>query len=123
MADPVHIAFKLFYIGALIGNPPVVGGTKLAPASNGGNIAYTFTLPAQPCDSATCEQEIVQIDKNPESCWIYNDISLESVEEAPKFFFVPDSTDEMLEVRTLGNVNGRIFVFRARVSSRCAPTS
>jgi hypothetical protein len=124
VADPVQIASKFFYIGALIANPPIVGGTTLVPASNNnGNIAYVFTQPTEPCDGAKCEQEIFRIDKNPDSCWIYDDISLDNVEQAPGFFFRPAQTDETLELRSLGNVNGRVFVFRARVSLRCAPTS
>jgi hypothetical protein len=51
MADPVQIASKFFYVGALIANPPIVGGTTLVPASNNnGNIAYVFT---QPTDRVT----------------------------------------------------------------------
>jgi hypothetical protein len=123
MADPVQMASKLVYIGAaLIANPPIVGGTTLDPASFNGDIAYVFTQPAQPCDDARCEQRIFRIDKNLESCWIYDDVSLENVEQVPGFYFRPDSTDHKLEVRSLGNVNGLVFAFRARVSSRCNPT-
>jgi hypothetical protein len=124
VADPVNVAFKFFYVGLLIVNPPIIGGRTLVPAPDtNGNIAYTFTQPAEPCDGLKCKQEIFRIDKNPDSCWIYEDISLENVEQAPGFYFVPVQTSEALRLHSLGNVNGRVFTFRARVSSRCAPTS
>ncbi|MEP6839891.1 MAG: hypothetical protein ABJA75_17675 [Bradyrhizobium sp.] len=121
VADPVT-AFKLFYVGALIANPPIVGGRSLTPDING-NIAYTFTQPSQPCDGPTCRQEIFRIDKNPESCWVYDNISIENVEEVPKFFYAPGLASDTVQINSLGNVNGIVFIFRARVSSRCSATS
>ena len=110
MADPVHTATMFLYVGSLIVNPPIIGGRSLvaAPDTNG-NIAYTFTQPAEPCDGLKCEQEIFRIDKNPESCWIYQDISVENVKQAPGFFFHPVQTPEALTLGSLGNVNGRVF--------------
>jgi hypothetical protein len=112
MADPVLMSFKYFYVGTLIANPPIVGGTTLvrAPDTNR-NITYTFTQPAEPCDGAKCEQEILRIDKNPDFCWTYDHVSLENVEQAPGFFFRPVLTGETLKLHSLGNVDGRVFIF------------
>jgi len=68
VAGVANVSVKFFYLGSLIANPPIVAGTTLAPTVTG-EIVYRFTQPAQACDSKTCEQEILQIDKNPESCW------------------------------------------------------
>jgi hypothetical protein len=126
MSNPVTVARRLlvFAGAALIVNPPIVGGRTVAPAPDaGGNIAYTFTQPAQPCGAPACEQEILRIDINPDSCWIYEDIRLDNVEAVPEFFYKPILTSEALRVSSLGNVNGHVFVFRAHVTSRCAPSS
>lgn len=123
MADPVPMFSTIFYVGVLIANPPIVGGTKLVPSGNDASIVYVFTQPATPCDAVKCEQEILRIEKNSDSCWVWDDISLDNVDLVPGFFFVPADTDRMLTFGSLGNVNGRRFVFRARVTSRCGPTS
>ena len=125
MSDAANAAFAFFYIGSLIVNPPIVGGRTLqaAPDSNG-KITYTFRQPVTPCADPKCSQEIFRIERNPDSCWIYEDISLDDFEHPPPgFFYRPVLTPEALTLYSLGNVNGRVFVFRARVSSRCAPSS
>lgn len=123
MADPVT-TFKLFYIGVLIANPPIVGGRTLAPPTEASSdITYTFTQPAEPCEGSACRPDIFRFDKNPDSCWVYDNVSLENVEEVPKFFYRPVDTSEALLIGALGSVNGYVFVFRAHVSSRCGPTS
>jgi hypothetical protein len=125
MADPVHGFIQFLYVGAaLIANPPIVGGHTLGPVPDAnGMIAYAFTQPAQPCDGAKCEQEFFRLDLNPQSCWSYNDVSLENVEEAHGFVILPNLTSETLRVYTVGNAAGHLFVFRAHVSPRCALTS
>jgi len=122
VAGVANVSVKFFYLGSLIANPPIVAGTTLAPTVTG-EIVYRFTQPGQACDSKTCEQEILQIDKNPESCWVYENVSLDNLEQSPKFFFRPVVTDDMVKLRSLGNINGYVFEFRARVTSRCGPTS
>jgi hypothetical protein len=119
------MAVGFLYAGAaLIINPPTVGGRTLAPALDGnGNVAYTFTQPTRPCDGPACEQEILRIDINPDSCWVYEDIWLDDVELVPGFFYKPVLTSDALSVYSLGNVSGYVFVFRTHVSSRCAPSS
>jgi hypothetical protein len=125
MSNAIHVAVGFLYAGAaLIINPPTVGGRTLAPAPDAsGHVAYTFRQPTQPCDGPACEQEILRIDFNPDSCWVYEDIRLDNVEEVPGFFYKPVLTSEALRVSSLGNVNGCVFIFRAHVSSRCAPSS
>jgi hypothetical protein len=123
VGDPVQMAITFAYVGVLIANPPVIGGRTLAPTPGEANIAFTFTQPVQPCDGPRCEQEIFRIEKNPNSCWVYDNIFLDNVNDVPGFKFLPAIGSEMLRLRSLGNVNGLTFVFRAHVSSLCAPTS
>jgi hypothetical protein len=124
MADAAQMAFKFFYVGSLIVNPPLVGGKTLDPVPDtNGNIAYTFTQPEQPCDGPKCVQEIFRIDKNPDSCWIYDSVSLENVENAPGFYFIPDTSHGALKLKSMGDVSGRVFTFRAHTSQRCQPIS
>ena len=124
MSNPVHLAVGFLYAGAHIINPPTIGGRMLAPSPDAnGDVVYTFTQPTQPCDGPTCEQEILRIDINPDSCWVYQDIKLDNVELVPGFFLKPVLISETLRLSSVGNVNGLIFIFRAHVSSRCAPSS
>jgi hypothetical protein len=124
MADPVHIAFGYLYFGAMIINPPIVAGRSLPPTPDArGNVVFTFTQPEAPCDNPECSQEIFRLDKNPSSCWIYEMIRLENVNRAPDFAFDSIDTADTFELRSIGNVNGVVFTFRAHVTPRCAPST
>ena len=119
MADAAQMAFIFAYVGSLIANPPAIDGKILTPAPDAsGNISYTFTHSQQPCDGPQCQQEIFHFDKNPESCWAFDNIELENVEHAPGFNFVPNSKSG-LKLLSLGDVSGRVFTFRAHVVQRC----
>ena len=120
MADPVSMALQFLNVGMLIINPPVVGGKFVVPSSStNGEISYTFTQPRSTCDGPKCEQEILRAEKNRNSCLVYEDISIENVDRAAGFKFRPILTSETIKLYSVGNVNGRVFVFRARLRSRC----
>ncbi|MBR0754050.1 hypothetical protein JQ604_17845 [Bradyrhizobium jicamae] len=124
MPDPLHLSTGFFYLATLIINPPIIGGNPLvtAPDSNG-NVSFTFTQPEQPCGDPECQQEIFRFEQNPDSCWVYENIALDNVNEVRGFFFAPIFTPGGFTLKSLGNVNGCVFTFRAHVSSRCAPSS
>jgi hypothetical protein len=122
MTDIVTIG--LLYVGAaLIINPPVVGGKVLPPAPDAnGDIAYTFTQPLTPCSGPDCQQEIVRMEEDPRACWIYEIMRLDNVEKAPSKFRI-ERAPGTVQFLAIGDVSGRVFRFRAHVTSRCAPAA
>src|SRR5215471_11269187 len=79
---------------AVIVHPPIVGGKAIEPPP--GEFSYTFTQPVTPCDGPDCQQELVRMEKDPNACWMYENMSLGNVEKVPPKFRIERAPERIL---------------------------